>query len=65
MKQFKMLNEPLIYIVLILLVMMNVFMILHKPLCIKGLDHLKMKIMSLITHVHVFSNPWDKLRFFW
>ncbi len=32
MKQFKMLNESLIYIVLILLVMMNIFMILHKPL---------------------------------
>ncbi len=38
----------------------------------KGLVHQKMKILSLITHPHVVSNPWDirsssehKLRYFW
>ncbi len=39
---------------------------------LKGLVHPKCKILSLITHPHVVSNPWDlrsssehKLRYFW
>ncbi len=40
--------------------------------CVKGIVHPKMKILSLITHRHVFPNPQDlrsssehKLTYFW